>query len=225
MSLESLLAPFKWADEQVLRQYTKLTLKWEEKGHSRYSLALMAGSGLFLNYGLVDNPWRELYNIDSTPSTGDIALRTFFLLYSVAGGYDLVDSAVEMFSEKQIRAREISDAIALPRRDFGERQLHRLFRLPGLAFAGECVYEFMTRISHHDINLGDSLMYLGLTLFFVGPASSFYIKDADPKILGRAPAWKRAYDSARETIGKLKERLTPETQPVPAPIQGYSSTP
>src|SRR3989344_1061342 len=39
MSLESLLKPIQWADEQVLRYYTKKTEAWEEKGRSRYTLA------------------------------------------------------------------------------------------------------------------------------------------------------------------------------------------
>ncbi len=223
MSLESLIAPFKWADEQVLRQYTKLTLAWEEKGHSRYSLALIAGSGLLLSYGLIDNPWREPHKMNSSPSMSDVALRTLFLVHSMVGVWDFADSCEDVFSQKKRRAREISNAIALPSKDFGERQLHRLLRLPGLVLAGYSVYEFMTRISHHDMNFGDSLMYLGLTLFFAGPASSFYIKDADPKILGRAPAWKRAYDFTREKLGTLKDRLIPEPEQVP--IQTYSPTP
>ena len=39
MKLESLLKPAKILDEQILRQYTKITKKWEDRGHSRYSLA------------------------------------------------------------------------------------------------------------------------------------------------------------------------------------------
>ncbi len=39
MSLESLFKPLQWADEQVLRYYTKKTEEWEEKGRSKYPLA------------------------------------------------------------------------------------------------------------------------------------------------------------------------------------------
>lgn len=38
MSLKSPLDAAKWMDEQVLRQHTKLTKKWEDRGHSRYTL-------------------------------------------------------------------------------------------------------------------------------------------------------------------------------------------
>ena len=59
MNLESLLKPFKIAYEQVLRQYTKLTKKWEDfTGKDKYSLSLISdllscvtGPGLIAKIG------------------------------------------------------------------------------------------------------------------------------------------------------------------------------
>lgn len=43
MSLEKIIKPFKWVDEQVLRQYTKLAKKWEDKGRNIYYLSSTVG--------------------------------------------------------------------------------------------------------------------------------------------------------------------------------------
>jgi len=42
MKLETLAKPFIVVDGWILRQYTKPVKKWEDKGHSKYSLALMS---------------------------------------------------------------------------------------------------------------------------------------------------------------------------------------
>src|SRR3989338_7165789 len=42
-TIESILKPVRVLDEYVLRQYTKVTQKWEKKGRSRYSLSSAVG--------------------------------------------------------------------------------------------------------------------------------------------------------------------------------------
>src|SRR3989338_11121628 len=42
MTLDELLAPIKWTDEQILRQYTSFVKNYEAKGRSRYWLCVAA---------------------------------------------------------------------------------------------------------------------------------------------------------------------------------------
>jgi len=50
MTLEKMLKPVKYVDEQVLRSYTNLTHKLEEKGENKYSLAAKAFASSCIAY-------------------------------------------------------------------------------------------------------------------------------------------------------------------------------
>ena len=49
MGLDSLLKPSEW-DEKILKQYTRLTKRWEDKGKSRYSLASILNMSGVVSY-------------------------------------------------------------------------------------------------------------------------------------------------------------------------------
>ncbi len=68
------------------------------------------------------------------------------------------------------------------------------------------------------------LITLGLSN--LGMASSMYLKDRDPKLLDKQPAWRKALESARERVGELSDRVKegiqdwiPQPQPIPIPIR------
>ncbi|MDP3987347.1 MAG: hypothetical protein Q8P81_03940, partial [Nanoarchaeota archaeon] len=60
-----------------------------------------------------------------------------------------------------------------------------------------------------------------LGLSNLGLSFSMYLKDRDPKLLDKQPAWRRKFESAKKKTGELSDRLrdwVPQPQPELAPI-------
>ncbi|MEK6939933.1 MAG: hypothetical protein AABX31_04345 [Nanoarchaeota archaeon] len=175
MSLESLLKPLQWADEQVLRYYTKKTEEWEEKGRSKYSLA-------------------HIFNLSGTAANMSFMLQGD--LYFVIGTGILALQSLD-FGRNYVKERYESDASdgALTKTPVSyeiTKKISSLARLPmlvtgiGLIVKGiaQVVDYIQTKNPESAMN-GVYMCSFGYAL--IGTASSMYIKDSDPKLLEKKP--------------------------------------
>lgn len=197
MSLDDLLAPVKWADEQVLRQYTKQVMEWEEKGRSRYSLAFI--------YGM------------SSLACLIIGEPHSYLLGSWQGS-DMARNLFEPRVKKDSTDGSIVKHKTGPILDVYTK-IGEFTRLPafvaGLTLMGKGGIEIIDYIRNKNAeSLNEGLYSLCIGYCFFGTASSIYIKDSDPKLLDKAPFWKQAYDWAKEKLA---------SQPQPVPVHNYSA--
>ena len=205
MSLESLLAPVKWADEQVLRQYTKLTKRWEEKGRSKYSLA----SYFHISTFALGSPFGIVAEAYLTFAT------TPFLR-----GYDMAQNSIglkEGEHDKGTRGDGHQLKVVSPFFFYGEKVM-KLVRLPLFVMGSYILADGITDYFSHDYETALIIMakmQTGLTT--LGFASSIYIKNSDHKLLDKKPAWKQAYDWA------LKKTSSLAPTPKPVPVETYST--
>ncbi|MDP3734722.1 MAG: hypothetical protein Q8R37_05830 [Nanoarchaeota archaeon] len=207
MSLDDLLAPVKWADEQVLRQYTKLTQTWEKKGRSKYSLAHILNGSSIVCFGFTN----EFYSED---------IPNLFLLVGPWQGYDFARGLIESSFKKDVTdgpiAKDTIDFII---------DIYKAFTVPtrfpaltaGITLLGKGIVELIDYIKNKNTaSLSDSLFSLSLGYSFFGTASSIYIKDSNPKLLDKAPFWKNAIDYVKEKV---------MSAPQPVPVQDYTPIP
>lgn len=174
MSLESLLKPIQWADQQVLKYYTKKTEEWEEKGRSKYSLA-------------------QVCNIAAT------CANMFYLTlqgYFVAGVPLLGLQGLEVMrniKESQYKQDATSgEAAALPVTLKTAQTIAAYVRFPlfvsGAALLVKGVVDMLTFAATRETEpLANAIENLSLGYAMLGTASSMYIKDSDPKLLGKKP--------------------------------------
>ena len=66
-------------------------------------------------------------------------------------------------------------------------------------------------INQEPNSLNNVLDDLSLGYTFFGIASSMYVKESNPKMLDKAPAWKRAFNSAREKVAEYFAKPIPVT--------------
>ena len=203
MSIESLLKPAKYADEQILRYYSKLTKKWEDKGHSRYKLAfplnmLATSSLLAVEVGGLSTNFIPLY---VWPNGLNFALSSFGLMGGNPTGvknngdsFSIENPAIYLFNKfgKLIRTPEL---------------------FTGISLAGKGAYDIYNYLSNKEGSLSEGVNNLlwGVSLF--SNASAWYIRDSDPKLLDKAPFWKTAYDKVKEKV----KSLVPSPEPIPQP--------
>ena len=173
MSLESLLKPIQWADEQVLRYYTRKTEAWEEKGRSRYTLA-------------------QIYN--GIASGANIVYLTLLGNYA---GLPLLSVQVSEVARNMYEPRYKPDAatrekVLLPKQLELLRTIANYTRFPlfisGAALLVKGIIDMMTFAATRETEpLANALENLSLGYGMLGTASSMYIKDSDPKLLGKKP--------------------------------------
>ncbi len=193
MTLKSVLKPLKWADEQVLRQYTKLTKKWEDKGRNIKLLTLplnVGGLGIYLMASSL------------VPS------------YAFFGGMDLARNIFEKKENITSETRVEQSPIFLL-----YKKITNFGRLPlFVAGAGMTVKGladlYNSFINNENIQLNDSFESLKMGLSFLSVSSSIYLKSGDPKLLDKKPFWKTAYEKVRDKVKDLG--LKPIPVPVPA---------
>ena len=171
MSLESLLKPIQWADEQVLRYYTKKTEAWEEKGRSKYSLAQIC------------NVAAACANLFYSGVLGNYAGLPIFLVQ----GSDLTRNIKEPSYKKDTTTGENT---ALPVTIQIARTIAAYTRFPlfisGAALLVKGIVDIMTFAATRETEpLANALENLSLGYAMLGTASSMYIKDSDPKLLGK----------------------------------------
>jgi len=205
MDLESKLKAVKkytWdiPDQYALRQYTKLTKKWEDKGRSRYSLA-------------------NLFIIGTLPFcfVSGISKYGFVGLY----GWEFSSNNITKPYGSDENLRESVDVVQ--KNPFITR-VDRTLRLPlsliGLGFLGKAAYEVVSNLITGDgSNLNEVVNDVNLALPFLGISSSMYIKDADPKLLDKQPFWKSGYNWLLIKADNYLSQPTPK----PVPIQQFST--
>lgn len=207
MNLEKLLKPFKYPDEQILRYYSKLTKKWEDKGHSRYSLA--HGFNLPPLSYILTAPFLE--TLETT--TLDFYLGPILGFFQGAvTGMDFSRNVLEPFMKKDTTNGTISHFY--PMSHFYEKTTNfsRLpFFLAGAGLMGKGAYEIFdyVKTGNGSPNSAFSDLLAGYLLF--GVSSSIYVKDSDPKLLDKEPFWKTAYNKIK---GKI-DSLIPQPEPIP----------
>ena len=213
MNLETLAKPFIVADEWILRQYTKPVKKWEDKGHSKYSLALMSDA---------------IASTFLTPSRFfDSRITSFlvpFLPYSL--GFSFGPSTLGLFlgvshtglSESNGK-KIISDPVS-----YYFDKMSRIIRMPelitGISLAGKGTFDIYNYLSNNEPSLSEGIKDFCFGMSLVFNSSAFYIKNSDPKILDKAPFWKAAYESLRDKMNSLVPE-PPAPQPATRTIESY----
>lgn len=173
MSLESLLRPIQWADEQVLRYYTKKTEAWEEQGRSKYSLA-------------------QVCNVAA------VCANIFYLtvLGNYAGlpllGLQSSEFARNIKEPKYKPEATTGEKTALPASLQAARDIASYLRFPlfasGAALLLKGIIDMMTFAATKESEpLANALENLSLGYAMLGTASSMYIKESDLKLLERKP--------------------------------------
>lgn len=195
MSLDDLLKPAKWADEQVLRQYTKVGERIPEEKLYQVTMGLhllghlgsvILPQPLPLGYGGIVALPDCLLNIDGlmgNPPT------------SISG-----------------------DALIVNPDSEGYLKVTRLSRLPlfltGISLLGKVAYDTANYFTTGEPFESGTYAQQALSgVGFISMASSMYLKEMDPKLLDKAPFWKTAYNWAKERV----KSLAPEPQPMPQP--------
>lgn len=175
MSLESLLKPLQWADEQVLKYYTKKTEAWEEKGRSKYSLA-------------------HLYNLSGT------AVNLAFMLqgdlyFGIGAGLLALQSLdfARNYVKERYEPATTDDAVAKPPTSYEvTKKVSSLARLPmlvmgmGLMIKGIAYFVDYAQNKNPE-SVTNALYMCSFGYALIGTASSMYIKDSDPRLLGKKP--------------------------------------
>ncbi len=179
MVLEDLLFPLKWTDEQILRQYTKIALWWEEQGKNVNKLALYcnitsAGSmfNLFPLYSLAQSYPEFEFNIFSP----EIFIGLFL------GNIHANDLFYTIRLLKDYKQKNGSSALDL--RNFKDQQIQSAVRFPLISLGCYLVYSTMNEIFNQGPMIATAT-YATATIWSLGLASSMYLKDTDPKELKR----------------------------------------
>lgn len=209
MGLESLLKPVKWIDEQILREYTKITKKWEDKERNKYILA-----GALSVAGYI-----SILVIPSDPDVlKDISITDYLIGGTVAFSYvglwahDVIHSFNNIISKK---SEETSGEIVEDKFNHITKKIQRFARLPMFGLGMLAFYEFSNLFIESglsEITL-DYAFVMGLG--FTSLASSMYIKDSDPKLLNKQPFWKSGY----EWLLTKADNYLPQPVPKLVPIQ------
>ncbi len=196
MKLESLLKPVKWMDEQVLRQYTKIGKKWEDKGRNIKALTIPLS---LVGYGL--------YVLPITPLT---------LGYGFYIGTDIVRSFREKRDTTSGEVIIDNPLLAI------YRKLNNATRFPlfatGVAMTTKGLIDICRGLAGKENLSPESFGSFCLGLSFLSTTSSIYLKDRDPKLLDKAPAFEKIYNWIKE-----KTQIKPALQPAPIhSLEGYS---
>ncbi len=207
MSLEKIvtdfLAPVQWADEQLLKQYTKLTVKVEKEGRNKYSLAqicLLSSwvSGLASTFSPLHS---SLIYLPISLIQGTDFVRNIFEPYQRRDTCD--DGTIAEPSDTTYLYKKIADYTRFP------------FFLVGVTSIGKGMYDFFDSWkTGNSESLQNASFYLLFGYKLFGTASSMYIKESNPKLLQKQPFWKTAYDWCEEKILEFG----PKPIPVPVPI-------
>lgn len=214
MSLESLLAPFKWVDNQVAKGFSKIS---EPLGNdfstiSGLILDLVGVETMKYSYHFIEQYFANYELPFYEPTlTGDIATTAFFMIPSLLF-HDLLYSAARSTPfGKMAVGPQLSDRFT----EFSEK-LQKGVRLPVMGLA--CFYGYKVAsglLSGVELS-PPYVMGVAATIVTGCLASSMYLKAEKPE-LGRG-----LKDLAKDAFDSIKDIL-PEKQPEPIPIK-YSPT-
>ncbi len=182
-----------WIDEQVLREYSKITKKWECKGKSRYTLA---------NAFALTSWFSGIYNaVFFNYLTTNTAV-----LIGIANGTDIGRNVAEPLLG---RKEETDSTIAEPHLVlYHYKQFADIARFP-LLIGGMILmiksasefYDYFTNKNPESLNFALYDSSLGYNFF--ATATSMYIKESNPKLIDKDPAWKQGCEFLKGKIGGL----------------------
>ena len=206
MALKDLLKPVKFADEQVLRQYTKLAKKCEDRGVGKY--ALSAGLNGVAKLALVP-AWVTSISNHNNISAG------------IAFGAS-VENTLELFiyniTAYEAEKLETCSGVKDP---FVEKMksVYSNIRLPVLAGAASQIGIGVANLHNYFFEGDGSALPIGVQQMFLGAgllswSSAMYVRDSNPKLLDKKPFWKTTYEKAKNKV----RDLIPEQNFVPSPV-------
>lgn len=198
MTLESLLKPVKWVDEQVERQYAKARKEIDERGFNVYMITFPM----------------NIFFATIPPIIGVI----------VESAYAGVDGGRNLLGLLHNTNNQVTDGtVAVNKYDHIIDRILNTPRLPilltGTSLTMMGVYQladtylFSGEVSSGEVSSGEGIQNLLTGLGWISQASSVYLKYADPKLLDKAPVWKKAYTWARDKLSSIAPQPTP--QPLP----------
>ncbi len=195
MVLEDLLKPLQYVDEQILREYTKLTQAWEKSGKSKYLLSNSFNISSFALFLGSMHLWGGYHYIP--PLEGFFHTRN-----------SVIDNRIKPYGSD---FPVTSTSVAKPQNI--HITIDRITRLPflitAMSLTATGIYHLMTGIksqSNQQVHEGIYLINHGIS--YIGNASSQYVKDTNPTLLKKDPLWKTAYTLLQEKI-----RAIPQPQP------------
>ena len=168
MGINEYLAPFKWMDEQVLRQYTTIGKRFEDKG--------IRPEYVGLSYTLI---------------LGGFTLPAWAGLEVVANGNKL---KYDNNQAEAIAHRVLTKTFA----DFGKIGRFPLFCMAVGEFTVGACYLISGLKDKDMAALGDAFQLLFSSLSVLSIPSSMYLRDRDPKLLDKQPVWKTVIDYIKE---------------------------
>lgn len=197
-------------DREVLRQYSKVAKRWEDKGRDIYHLSSAVGISSLILIGITGNRFFDILGISS---------ENFKFMYLFPACWDNVDNLHGLRRKRNEELSDSSTKAIYPAERF-YTTVNRAIRLPcflsGIGMVGKTVYDaYNYLLNGEPIALGEDFILAQTGLGFIGTASSMYLKDRDPKLLQKDPLWKRAYESAKSKYHETKEKIG---ELVPKPI-------
>ena len=202
MSLESLLGPAKWIDEQVLRRYTKVGRRFKlDYGRMKYFVGLSLWSihsafSIVAGYQVIGDAEQLVRIISNIPDFS----------YNING-------AIGIFKDEIISETRTKDPVK-----YIYQQINLIERLPILAAgvglvgkSGINLFNYILNGEPVDSNNYDCLTY-GVGLLSL--ASSMYIKEMDPKLLQKQPSKVKAFFKG---LYEKAKGLVPSPNPTPEP--------
>ncbi len=199
--VKDFLAPVKWVDEQIERQYAKVRKSIDDKGINVYLVATFMNISVLFTYPMI-----------KTIPVG-FAAGTY-------AGMDMNRNIVGLFKIKRDNVTD-GKSVAVYKDDNIFGKITNSLRLPvfltGVGFMSTGIYQSIDGylLSKDSQNAGEGMKNMFTGLGWLCQASSVYLKNSDPKLLQKDPFWKTAYNWAKE---KLSE-FVPQPTPVPIPIK------
>jgi len=200
MVLKDLLELPTKIDEDILRGYSKLTKKWEDKGRSKYSL-----SGMF---DIVSVP---TIIFPALLSPTNIAIAP--LLGYICGTSSAMSIDGIMNKEHSTGVKEENRKLIVNNKyHYFLDNLGKTIRAPeliaGASFMGKGIFDLYNSFANQDTSsLSEGLGNLMLGTSLASNASAWYIRDSNPKVLDKKPNWKKGLE-------KLIDYISPsQTEP------------
>ena len=209
MSLDSLLKPVKFVDEQILRQYSKCTKRWEDKGRNIYHITAPTGyASKFLIIVGLDSIVPGLGIAVEIPAySGDFVLNTKGL-FGLRKRKEMTPDTVTADNPIDMLCEKINRAVRLPT------------FLAATGFLGKAAYDLCNyMINNEPLDTNEFSTNLSVGMGFLGLASSIYLKDGNPKLLETELFWTKASNWVNEKVSSL----APQPTSGPVPDQAYST--
>jgi len=197
--LENLTEYAEKLDGEILRGYSKITKKWEDKGKSKYYLSCLCD--------VVCIPTGSL-NFSVIPEIG--------ILSTFPNAASILNSMLGIRDGKHpIGIREENGKFIIDNKYFYYLDsLAKTIRTPelivGIGFAGKGIFNLYNYFTNNDSSsLSEGLGDLNLGIFLVSNASAWFIRNSDPKMLDKKPLWKTICENV----------FLPQPELIPIPIK------